>query len=129
MRRLIILVIVAAAAWYGWKHYKGLRSGPSDIAVIANDSGRAIERVRLTVDGQTLVREVLEDGATAELPFRVRKDSSFHLHWQWRGREGEPQWDGGLVTAGPLVSRNTFRVQADGGVIWSASPIGGTPGN
>ena len=123
MRRLLFFAIVAFAVWYGYKHYAGLRSGPSDIAVISNESGRAIERMRVTVGGQTLVRETLEDGASAELPFRVGRDSAFHLHWQWRTMMGEPTWDGGLVTAGPLVTRNRFRIQADGGVIWSSEPI------
>jgi len=123
VKRILIFVLMLVAAWYGWKHYKGFGSGPTNEAVIENSSGRAIERVRLTAGDQTYVREVIEDGAKSVIPFQVSKDGSFHLHWQWRGKEGEPEWSGGAVAAGPMVSRHHFQVMPDGGVVWSTEKI------
>ena len=45
MKRLLILLLLAAAAWYGWKHYPELlqkRDGHD--VVIENTSGRNMER-------------------------------------------------------------------------------------
>ena len=123
MRRLIFLILLAAIAWYGWHHYGDLRSGPSNIAVIQNSSGHPIERVRLIMADQTLVKEVIADGATVEIPFRLAKDSGFQLHWQWGDKVGEMDWTGGSITAGPVVTRQHFTVMGDGGVIWSAEVI------
>lgn len=125
MKRLLTMAVIAAIAWYGWKHYAGLRSGPSNVAVLDNQSGRQIERVRLTVDQQTLVKETVADGAKSEVPFRIQHDSDFHLVWQSEGKMGEAEWTGGTITAGPMVSRNRFVFLPDGSVIWTTEAIPG----
>ncbi len=121
MKKLIFLVLVAIAGWYGWNHRDILLSkhGSHD-AVIVNHSGRGMERIRLTVDGQTLVKEALADEQSASLPFRVSNDSDFELDWQWAGRDLELHWRGGMVPKGPMVQRHTFTVDGDGSVTYEA---------
>lgn len=122
MKKLILLVLVAAVAWYGWKQLPGLlEKRPSHEAVIRNDTGAVLTRIRLTVDGQTFVKEELADGASAVFPFRVGKDASFELVWQWANRTGENSWSGGMVPAGPMVQRHTMTIDGDGGVIYGAA--------
>lgn len=64
-----------------------------------------MQRVRLTVDGQTYVREVLEPGARVTIPIRVARASDFRVRWEWRGLEGAPDWRGGEITPAPPRSR------------------------
>src|SRR5438105_1091336 len=90
MKRLLVLALVALAAWDGWTHRDVLlkRQAHHD-AVIVNRSGRGMERIRLGVGGQTLVVETLNDGATATLPVRLTDDGELDLVWKpagrWRG--------------------------------------------
>lgn len=122
MKKLIMLVLVAAVAWYGWKHLPSLlERRPSHEAVIQNSTGIGLTRIRLIVDGQTFVKEELADGASAVFPFRVGKDASFQLTWQWADRVGENSWSGGMVPAGPMVQRHTMTIDGDGGVIYRAA--------
>lgn len=128
MKKLLLLVVVLAIGWYGWKQLPGLlERRPSHEAVVENGAGSTLTRVRLTVDGQTFVRESLPDGQRAVFPFRVGHDASFTLTWQWADRPGEPSWSGGMVTAGPLVQRHTLAVDADGGVVYRAAALTPTP--
>ena len=121
MKQLIILALVAFAAWYGWNHRDLLlKRQPHHDAVIANHSGRGMERIRLTVGGQTLVVETLADGASATLPFRVNDDSELDLVWQWSGTDTEQHWHGGRVPKGPLVQRHTMSIDGDAGVTYQA---------
>jgi hypothetical protein len=121
MRRLIVLAIVAFAVWYGWKHYPSVFAHrPAHEAVVQNRTGGGLTRVRLTVDGQTFVKEDLPDGADAVFPFRVDKDASFELVWDWGNRPGEGSWSGGMVPHGPMVQRHVMTVDGDGGVIYQA---------
>src|SRR5438105_3629009 len=121
MKRLLVLALVALAAWYGWNHRDVLlkRQAHHD-AVIVNRSGRGMERIRLGVGGQTLVVETLNDGATATLPFRVTDDSELDLVWKWAGQDMEQHWHGGRVPKGPMVQRHTLSVDGDAGVIYQA---------
>ena len=122
MKKLIMLVLVAAVAWYGWKHLPSLlERRPSHEAVIQNSTGAGLTRIRLIVDGQTFVKEELADGASAVFPFRVGKDASFQLTWQWADRVGENSWSGGMVPAGPMVQRHTMTIDGDGGVVYRAA--------
>ena len=121
MKKLLILAIVAAAAWYGWKNYPSLfERRPSHEAVIENQTGTTITKVRLSVDGQTLVKEEIADGAKAVIPFRVSKDASFTLIWEWSDRPGENTWAGGLVPQGPMVQRHIMLIDNDAGVLYRA---------
>jgi hypothetical protein len=121
MKKLIFLVIVAALVWYGWKQYPSLvERRPSHEAVVENGTGSALTRVRLTVDGQTFVKEELADGARAVFPFRVGRDASFELVWQWSNRPGENSWSGGMVPKGPLVQRHIMVIDSDAGVLYRA---------
>jgi len=86
--------------------------------VIDNESGADVERIRLKVGAQTLVKETLATGERAILPFRVNQDATFELTWNSRG--GEYTWSGGMVPAGPMVQRHTFLIDADGQVLYRA---------
>jgi hypothetical protein len=121
MKKLIILVLFAAAAWYGWKHYPDLlahRSGHE--AVIENQSGHTLERVRLAVGGQKFVKETLDDGERATFSFRVAQEASFDLTWQWKDRIGEMSWSGGMVPRGPMQQRHIMTIDGEGGVVYQA---------
>ena len=128
MKKFLLLVLVGAAAWYGWKHYPSLfEKRPSHQAVVENDTGNTLTRIRVTVDGQTFVKEELADGASATFPFRVGRDATIDLDWQWGNRPGENHWSGGLVPKGPMVQRHLMIVDADGGVLYRTANITGTP--
>jgi hypothetical protein len=125
MKKLVVLAVLAGVIWYGWKHYPELmQHRPSHEAVIQNSTGSGLQRVRLTVDGQTFVKEELADGAEAVFPFRVSKDASFELVWQWSNRLGENNWSGGMVPKGPMVQRHIMVIDADAGVLYRAESKG-----
>lgn len=122
MKKLLFLVLVAVAVWYGWKYGPAVfERRPSHEAVVQNRAGTEMSRVRLTVDGQTFVREQLPDGASAVFPFRVGRDATFELVWEWTSRPGEQRWSGGMVPRGPMVQRHTMSVDDDGGVIYQTA--------
>ena len=123
MRNLLVLVVVAVAAWYGWHHWADLRQAPRDSAVVENQSGRGLTRVRLTVGGQTYVKDVIPDGGKAEFPFKVAGDGSLALAWQFDNESYDKTWSGGEVSAGPLRTRHHIQVMSDGGVVWSAEHV------
>ncbi len=124
MKKLILLAVVAAAAWYGWHHYPQLLNRqPGHTAVIVNQTGRDMQRVRLVVDGQTFVRESLPDGEEAEMKFKVANDSDFLLIWQWTNAPGEFHWRGGRVPRGPMVQKHIFTVDGVNEVIYQARPL------
>ena len=121
MKKLLLLLLVAGAAWYGWKHYPELldrRAGHD--AVIQNRSGRTMERVRLSVDGQTFVKESLADENDTTFPFKVANDATFHLEWQFQGEAGDKFFNGGMVPKGPMLQRHVFTVDNDGAVLYRA---------
>jgi hypothetical protein len=123
MKNLLLLALLAFAAWYGWNHKDELlhrRAGHD--AVIENHTGKTMERIRLTVDGQTLVKESLADEATAVLPFKVNNDAEFVLTWQYATQPGEQSWRGGSVPKGPLLQRHIFSLDGDGAVYYRAEP-------
>jgi hypothetical protein len=121
MKKLVLLVLVAAAAWYGWKQYPQFaQRRPGHEAVVQNDTGQELQRVRLTVDGQTFVKESLPDGERAPFPFKVNRDASFHLVWQWTQRPGENEWQGGMVPHGPMLQRHIMVIDGDGNVLYRA---------
>jgi hypothetical protein len=131
MKRLFQLALFAAIAWYGWQH-RGtlLHPEPTDEAVIVNTIDAAMVRVRLIVDGQTLVREVIEPGTSTTLPFHLKHASDFQLEWQYRGREGRANWRGGLVTPGPVPLRTTLTALADGtAMVTSEAMVKGASGH
>jgi len=128
MKKLLLLALIVAAAWYGWKHYPELANRqPGHKAVIINQTGRNMQRVRLIVDGQTLVKEELNDGDQAEFRFRVANDSDFQLFWQWADAPGESRWRGGSVPRGPMVQKHTFTVDSANEVVYQTSPIASGP--
>lgn len=128
MKRLLILALFALAAWYGWNHRERLFAGNRDSeAILVNSATHAMLRVRLTVDGRTYVRDVIEPDSRATIPFAVAKASDFHLRWDWRALEGVPEWRGGDVAPGPLRSRCVLEV-FDDGVTFSSTPMPTAPG-
>jgi hypothetical protein len=119
MKKLLLFLIILAAGWYGWGHYRTvLEHRPSHEAVIENESGRQLERVRLTVDGQTFVKEEIPSGQSVTFSFRVNHDSAFELHWGWS--TNERSWSGGMVPLGPMSQRHFFRIDEEGGVMYRA---------
>ncbi|TMQ74312.1 MAG: hypothetical protein E6K81_00130 [Candidatus Eisenbacteria bacterium] len=124
MKKLVLLALIAFAAWYGWKHYKSLllERRPMHEAVVENQTGVGLTRVRLTVDGQTFVREELPDKGRASFPFRVGRDAAFRLVWQWSDRTTENTWNGGMVAVGPMVQRHVMVIGSDAGVLYRAEP-------
>jgi hypothetical protein len=121
MKRLFVLLLIALAVWYGWKHYPDLlkkRAGHE--AVVENNSGHPMERVRLTVDGQTFVKEQLPDGQKAVFGFKVADDASFKLVWQFSDVLGEKSWSGGMVPRGPMLQRHIMTVDGDAEVLYRA---------
>ena len=126
MRNLLVLILVAVAAWYGWHHWTELRQGARDVAVVENQSGRGLMRVRLTAGGQTFVRESIPDGGKAEFPFQVTSDGSLAMQWQFEGDAFDKSWSGGEVSVGPMRTRHHIQVTGDGGVSWTAEHMTGT---
>jgi hypothetical protein len=121
MKKLLFLAIVVAVAWFGWKQLPTLfERRPAHEAVIRNSTGTGLTRIRLVVDGQTFVKESLADEETAVFPFRVRRDATFDLTWQWADRPGENTWSGGMVPVGPMVQRHTMTIDTDAGVLYTA---------
>ena len=124
MKRLLFLAIIAVIGWYGWQHRAGVFGGSTDSEVFLVNSGtRAMLRVRLTVDGQTYVREVLEPEGRTKIPVKVGRVSDFRLRWDWRGLEGVPEWRGGEITPGPPRSRCTLEVFDDNDVTVMCGPL------
>jgi hypothetical protein len=121
MKRVIVFLLFVLAAWYGWKKWPELTTRtPSHEAVVENATGMTMERVRLTVGGQTFVKELLPNEQRAAFPFRVANDSEFQLEWEWKDKLGERRWRGGRVPRGPMVQRHTMQVDGDGGVVYTA---------
>lgn len=119
MKKLIFFALVVFAGWYGWNNKDTLfQRKDAHEAIIENDTGEPITRMRLTVDGQTLVKESIPQGAAVSLPFRITNDSDFHLRWQWEQRPGEVEWRGGTVAAGPMTQVHRFLVRGPGNVVY-----------
>jgi hypothetical protein len=121
MKRLVILVVVGVAVWIAWKRGPNVFERlPQHVVVVKNNGVSEINRLRVTVAGQTFVREKLAPGAEATWPFRTQNDTDFQLVWEWTGRLGEEHWTGGRVPRGPLVQLHRLRIEDDGGVIYVA---------
>lgn len=119
MKKLFFLALVAVAAWYGWNHKDSLfERKDSHEALVENDTGEPIQRIRLIVDGQGSVKELLQHGESVTLPFRVTSDSDFQLKWEWTQRPGEMSWRGGMVAAGPMTQVHRFIVRGENTVIY-----------
>jgi hypothetical protein len=122
MKKLILFALVVAAAWYGGKRYPEIvNRQPGHTATVLNQSGRDMQRLRLTVDGQTFVSEELDDGEETEFKFRVANDSDFYLIWQWTNAPGEFRWRGGMVPRGPMVQKHRFTVHGVNEVMYQTS--------
>ncbi len=119
MKRLLILLLFVVAGWYGWQHRGDLLNRPSSHeAVVENTSGREMTRVRLSVGGQTFVRESIPDDGKAEFPFRVDRDATFVLVWRFDNAAHEQSWSGGMVPRGPMLQRHIMTVDGDGAVLY-----------
>jgi hypothetical protein len=128
MKRLLIAVLVIAAAWYGWKKYPEIVARqPGHEAVVVNNTGRTMERVRFMVDHQTFVKERLDDGASAKFAFRVANDTDLGVSWQWADAPGEFTWHGGMVPKGPMVQRHTLTIDGPNEIVYQATHKTGTP--
>lgn len=123
MRRLLLFVLVVVAAWYGWGHRDLLRERPADEVVVMNHSGRAIERLRLSVGDRTSVVETLEDGASTRFAWRCERDGPWKAVWEIRRVDVERQWTGGGYHPSEGRSRHTFEFMPDERVIWQAESL------
>ena len=125
MGRLIVLVLLIAAIWYGYKHYpEVMKRGPSHEAVIVNATSNPAVRIRLLVGGQTFVKESLGPDQKVAFPFKVNDDATFELIWEWDSSTGERHWRGGNVFKGPIVARHTLTIQDDDGVVYQSENKG-----
>ena len=125
MKRLIFFLIVVAAAWYGWKMYPTLASRrPGHEAVVENASGQRLERLSLHIGTQSFGKEALADGEKWVQPFKVNSDATFTLEWQVANQIGGRTWNGGLVTAGPMLQRHTMKIEEDASVTYNAGSKG-----
>jgi len=121
MKRLLILIIVGVAAWLAWKRGPNMFDKvPQHDVVVTNGGSSTIERLRVTVAGQTFVKETLPPGSEAIWQFRTQGDTGFQLVWEWGDRAGEMRWAGGRVAQGPLVQIHRLRIDKDGGVVYQA---------
>ena len=124
MKRLLILIIVAATAWYGWHHYRELlHRAPRHEAVIKNNSGETVTRIRLIVAGQTFVKDELKDGESATYSFGVNDDSKITMEWEYAANTLDGRWSGGTITKGPLVMRHTLTIRPERGLVYESSPL------
>ncbi len=127
MKRLVILALLGVAGWYGWHHRDTLQDllhrRPRNEAVVRNHSGETVTRIRLTVGGQTFVKEELASDASAAFPFAVDSDSPFDLVWEYAAKMNTGHWNGGTVAPGPAVTRYKLTIQPDGGVVYETEPI------
>lgn len=123
MKKLLFLILLAVAGWYGWKHYPELLNrAPGHSAVISNQTDHGITRLRFTADGQTQVKEVLPSGEAATFAFKVNSDSEIRLEWEWANRLGQRKWVGGRVPKGPLLARHEMQIVGDGEVNYRTVP-------
>ena len=121
MKRFLLLLLFIAALWYGWQHWGDLvHKQPGHEAVVENTSGREMTRVRLSVGGQSFVKESIPDDGKAVFPFRVEHDATFSLVWNWADSPGEQSWSGGMVPRGPMLQRHFLTVDGDGAVLYRA---------
>src|SRR3989442_424611 len=118
MKKLLILALIGFAAWQAKLHYHELfHPLPSHEAVVVNSSGTGIERLRVKIGDQTFVKDKLAAGDRAVFPFRVSRDASFGVTWQWADRNDEKSWTGGMVPRGPMVQRHIITIEDGGDVI------------
>ena len=123
MKRLLLFALLAAAAWYGWKHHDELRLHGTHEIVAVNHSARALERMRLQVAGQSFAIESLEPGASMKLALRSEQDGAFDVAWNVRGMEGEKHWNGGGFNHGPVLMRHRLEFVDGDGVVWNSERI------
>ncbi len=125
MRTLFFLALMAVAGWYGWNHRDAVLAGDRNHeAVIENGTSSAIERVRLIVDGQTMVKDSIPLNGKTVIRFTVNNDSEFKLVWQCGDRPGDFTWRGGRIASGPLLQRHVFRIDKSGHVRYSVEAKG-----
>ena len=129
MKKLLFLVLVAFAAWYGWHHYRDLITHKvMSRAIIVNNTGHELDRVRLSVGDISIgVKESMPDNSRAEFPFHVDQDANFVMVWQYADRAGESRWTGGMVTHGPVGQKCTFTIDGEGEVLFLPENLGANP--
>jgi len=109
MTRLIILLLLALAAWQAYIHYPSLleRHRQNEV-VIRNDGDLAINRLRVVAGGKTFVKEVLVPGAS--VTYKVDDDVELRLRLVWypANKPNESTWTGPTIMPGGGVERHTI---------------------
>ena len=119
MKGFLMLLLLALAIWVGWKKWPEIvNNRPGHDLVVVNETGQGLERIRVRIDGQTLVRESLPDGQSVTFQFKVQSEASFDLEAEWANKPGLIRWQGGLVPPGPMLQRHIIRFDPDGEIIY-----------
>ena len=122
MRKLVILALVVFAGWTAWKKYPTLfERQPKNDAVIENASDQPVQRVRLVVGNQTLVKESITPGQSVTLSFAVNHDTPIRLEWELPDGS-QHNWSKGLATAGPMLEVHDIRIESGDRVIYDKRP-------
>jgi len=123
VKRLLLLLVVAAAAIYGWRHYARLRSLPANELLAVNHTGAVLERLRIAVAGRSLAIDSLRAGADRALRFASDEDGIFDVRWHVRGADAERHWAGGHFERGPIRMRHRLEFVPGDGVIWTSDRL------
>lgn len=117
MARWLLVALLLAAGTYGWMRSAARRAHGSHEVVAVNRSGRTLERLRLSVGGESVTLDSLAVGARERVPFHCSHDGTFDVAWRVRGDDEPRHWRGGRYTNGPLPLRYRFEFTRGDGVI------------
>lgn len=117
MTRLIVLLLLAVAAWQAYIHYPSLfERNPQNEVVIRNEGDLAIDRLRLVVGGETHVREVLVPGASVTFKLDDTREVRLKLVWFGEKKSLESEWTGPTLLPDGKAERHTLSVRDNGRV-------------
>lgn len=125
MTRLIIILLVALAAWQASIHYHTLfESRATNEIVVRNEGSNSVNRLRVIAGSQTFVREVLGPGQSAT--FKANASHKYRLRLVWYGQyhQNETTWKGPEIDSGLRTERHILYIYDDGHVTHSSEAIG-----
>ncbi len=121
MRKLLLLVLLGYAVWYGYHHYEDVLhpKSPSEV-VIVNATDHDMERIRVAVAGHRMACEALAKGEARTIEFEATGLGEIGLTWEYADLMGERHWEGGTVSAGPMAQRHRIQIEADDAIVYHA---------